>query len=122
MVLSATADFSLDPVLAERVCCNRNAGSRRVATPSNRVNRRNREKLNQRLRGLEDRQQAREQYRLARQKAYRVASMMRQQGTLRGARMYLELKGIAYRESPNPVTGGSELNGSLARSFGLATA
>jgi hypothetical protein len=73
------------------------------------VNRRNREKLNQRLRGLEDRQQAREQYRLARQKAYRVASMMRQQGTLRGARMYLELKGIAYRESPNPVTGGSEL-------------
>jgi hypothetical protein len=35
--------------------------------------------------------------------------MMREQGTLRGARKYLELKGIPYRESVNPVTGGSEL-------------
>ena len=35
--------------------------------------------------------------------------MMREQGTLRGARKYLELKGIAYRESLNPATGVSEL-------------
>ena len=35
--------------------------------------------------------------------------MMREQGTLRGARKYLELKGIPYRESLNPATGGSEL-------------
>ena len=73
------------------------------------MNSRNREKLNQQLRGLEYRQQAREQYRLARQKAYRIASMMREQGTLRGARKYLELKGIPYRESLNPETGDSEL-------------
>jgi hypothetical protein len=73
------------------------------------VNRRIREKLNQRLRGLEYRQQARERHQIARQRAYRIASMMREQGTLRGARKYLELKGIPYRESLNPATGGSEL-------------
>jgi hypothetical protein len=35
--------------------------------------------------------------------------MMREQGTIRGARKYLELKGIPYRESLNPATGASEL-------------
>ena len=35
--------------------------------------------------------------------------MMREQGTLRGARKYLELKGIPYRESVNPVSGNCEL-------------
>lgn len=70
---------------------------------------RTREKLKDRLRGLEYRQRAREQQRAERQKAYRVASMMREQGTLRGARKYLELKGIPYRESVDPGTGNREL-------------
>jgi hypothetical protein len=35
--------------------------------------------------------------------------MMREQGTLRGARKYLELKGIPYTQSLNPATGGSDL-------------
>jgi len=35
--------------------------------------------------------------------------MMREQGTLRGARKYLELKGIPYRESVNPASGNCEL-------------
>jgi hypothetical protein len=70
---------------------------------------RTRQKLSDKLRGLEYRQHAREQQRAERQKAYRVASMMREQGTLRGARKYLELKGIPYRESIDPATGNREL-------------
>jgi hypothetical protein len=58
---------------------------------------------------LEYRQHHREQQRAVRQKAYRIASMMREQGTLRGARKYLELKGIPYRESLNPTTGNLDL-------------
>jgi hypothetical protein len=73
------------------------------------LDKRIREKLNQRLRGLEYRQQAREQQRAVRQKAYRMASMMREQGTLRGARKYLEIKGIPFRESVDPATGNREL-------------
>ena len=73
------------------------------------LDKRIREKLNQRLRGLEYRQQAREQQRAIRQKAYRMASMMREQGTLRGARKYLEIKGIPFRESVDPATGNREL-------------
>ena len=73
------------------------------------LDKRIREKLGQRLRGLEYRQQAREQQRALRQKAYRMASMMREQGTLRGARKYLEIKGIPFRESIDPVTGNLEL-------------
>jgi hypothetical protein len=73
------------------------------------LDKRIREKLNQRLRGVEYRQQAREQQRAIRQKAYRFASMMREQGTLRGARKYLEIKGIPFRESIDPVTGNREL-------------
>jgi hypothetical protein len=68
-----------------------------------------RDRLRDKLRGLEYRQRAREQHRAERQKAYRIASMMREQGTLRGARKYLELKGIPYRESTNPTTGHREL-------------
>ena len=68
-----------------------------------------REKLKDKLRGLEYRQRARAQQRAARQKAYRIASMMRDQGTLRGARKYLELKGIPYRESVDPRTGHRQL-------------
>ena len=75
----------------------------------NPLDRRIREKLNQRLSGLEYRQLAREQSRAARQKAYRIASMMREQGTLRGARKYLEIKGIPYHEAIDPATGNSEL-------------
>jgi hypothetical protein len=73
------------------------------------LDKRIREKLNQRLRGLEYRQQAREQQRAIRQKTYRMASMMREQGTLRGARKYLEIKGIPFRESIDPATGNREL-------------
>ena len=75
----------------------------------NPLDKRIREKLNQRLRGLEYRQQAREQQRAARQRAYRIASMMREQGTLRGARKYLEIKGIPFCESVDPETGNREL-------------
>jgi hypothetical protein len=70
---------------------------------------RTREKLKDKLGGLEYRQRAREQQRTERQKAYRIANMMREQGTLRGARKYLELKGIPYRESVDPATGNREL-------------
>jgi hypothetical protein len=73
------------------------------------LDKRIREKLNQRLRGLEYRQQAREQQRAIRQRTYRMASMMREQGTLRGARKYLEIKGIPFRESIDPATGNREL-------------
>ncbi len=73
------------------------------------MNKRIRERLNQKLRGLEYRQLDREKQRALRQKAYRIASMMREQGTLRGARKYLELKGIPYRESVDPASGNREL-------------
>src|SRR5713226_2408866 len=76
---------------------------------ANRVDRRIRDKLNEKLRGLEYRQRAREQQRAARQKAYQITSMMREQGTLRGARKYLELKGIPYHESVDAATGHREL-------------
>ncbi len=68
-----------------------------------------RKKLEQRLHGLAYRQQAREQQRAERQKAYRLAAMMRQQGTLRGARKYFELKSIPYHESVDALTGCHEL-------------
>ncbi len=64
-----------------------------------------RQKLEQRLRGFEYRQRARKEHRAARQKAYRIASMMREQGTLRGARKYLDFKGIPYQQNSNPATG-----------------
>ena len=64
-----------------------------------------RQKLEQRLRGFEYRQRARREHRAARQKAYRIASMMREQGTLRGARKYLDFKGIPYQQNSNPATG-----------------
>ena len=73
------------------------------------MKRHTREKLEQRLRGLEYRQQAREQQRGERQKAYRIAAMMREQGTLRGARKYFELKSIPYHESVDAATGRHEL-------------
>ena len=73
------------------------------------MKRRTRQKLEDKLRGLEYRQGARERQRAERQKAYRIASMMREQGTLRGARKYLELKGIPYRESVDPASGNREL-------------
>ena len=73
------------------------------------MKRRTRQKLEDKLRGLEYRQGAREQQRAERQKAYRIASMMREQGTLRGARKYLDLKGIPYRESVDPASGQREL-------------
>lgn len=57
------------------------------------------------MRGLEYRQQAREERRTARQRAYRMAAMMREQGTLRGARRYLELKGVRYCQAVDPRTG-----------------
>ena len=65
--------------------------------------------MKQTLRGLEYRQQAREQQRAERQKAYRIAAMMREQGTLRGARKYFELKSIPYHESVDASTGHREL-------------
>ncbi len=64
-----------------------------------------RRKLEQRLRGFEYRQRARNEQRAARQKAYRITSMMREQGTLRGARKYLDFKGIPYRRDSDPATG-----------------
>jgi hypothetical protein len=73
------------------------------------LNKRIRERLSQKLRGLEYRQLDRERQRALRQKTYRIASMMREQGTLRGARKYLELKGIPYRESVDPASGHREL-------------
>ena len=73
------------------------------------LDKRIREKLNQRLSGLEYRQQARQQQRAIRQRAYRMVSMMREQGTLRGARKYLEIKGIPFQESVDPATGNREL-------------
>jgi hypothetical protein len=73
------------------------------------LKKRTREKLHDRLRGLEYRQQAREQQRSERQKAYRIAAMMREQGTLRGARKYFELKSIPYHESVDAATGCHEL-------------
>ena len=73
------------------------------------MNKRIRDRLNQKLRGLEYRQMDREKERSVRQKAYRMASMMRDQGTLRGARKYLELKGIPFRESIDPASGNREL-------------
>lgn len=75
----------------------------------NALNKRIRERLSQKLRGLEYRQLDRERQRALRQKTYRIASMMREQGTLRGARKYLELKGIPYRESVDPDSGHREL-------------
>ena len=77
-----------------------------------------REKLTQALRGLEYRQQAREQTRAERQRAYRIAAIMREQGTLRGARKYFELKGIPFRESIDPATGRRELT--VARQITLS--
>ena len=73
------------------------------------LDKRIRARLDQRLQGLEYRQRVREQRRAARQKAYQIASMMREQGTLRGARKYLELKGIPYRETVDPASGNREL-------------
>ena len=73
------------------------------------MNKRIRDRLKQKLRGLEYRQLDREKQRALRQKAYRIASMMREQGTLRGARKYLDLKGIPYRESVDPASGQREL-------------
>jgi hypothetical protein len=73
------------------------------------LKKRTREKLKERLSGLEYRQRDRERQRAERQKAYRIASMMREQGTLHGARTYLELKGIPFRESIDPITGHREL-------------
>jgi len=61
------------------------------------------------LLGFEYRQRAREQQRAERQKAYRIASMMHEQGTLRGARRYLEYKGIPFHECVDPATGNREL-------------
>lgn len=86
----------LDPAHAGTIWCNA-------------LKKHTREKLQQRLRGLEYRQQAREQQRAERQKAYHIAAMMREQGTLRGARKYFELKGIPYRESVDAATGRREL-------------
>jgi len=73
------------------------------------LKKRTREKLHQRLEGLEYRQQARELQRAERQRAYRLAAMMREQGTLRGARKYFELKSIPYHESVDATTGCHEL-------------
>jgi hypothetical protein len=73
------------------------------------LDKRVRAKLDEKLRGLEYRQRVREQRRAGRQKAYQIASMMREQGTLRGARKYLELKGIPYQESVDPASGNREL-------------
>lgn len=73
------------------------------------MDKRIREKLTQRLAGLEYRQRARDEQRAFRQKAYRIAAMMRQQGTLRGARQYLDLKRIPYHEQVDPVTGNTAL-------------
>ena len=75
----------------------------------NALDKRIRDRLNRLLQGWEYRQRAREQHRAVRQKAYQIASMMREQGTLRGARKYLELKGIPYRESIDPASGNCEL-------------
>ena len=69
------------------------------------MKRRTRQKLEDKLRGLEYRQGARERQRAERQKAYRIASMMREQGTLRGARKYLDFKSIPYQQNSNPATG-----------------
>ena len=60
-----------------------------------------RRKLEQRLRGFEYRQRARSEQRAARQKAYRITSMMREQG----ARKYLDFKGIPYRRDTDSATG-----------------
>ncbi|HUJ20839.1 MAG TPA: hypothetical protein VLX58_04915 [Bryobacteraceae bacterium] len=73
------------------------------------MDKRIRNKLEQKLRGLEYRQQAREERRSARQRAHHMAVMMREQGTLRGARKYLDLKGIPYREFTDPATGHHKL-------------
>lgn len=69
------------------------------------MDKRIREKLKQRLQGFEYRQRDREQQRSARQRGYRIANMMREQGTLNGARKYLELKGVVYNQSADPRTG-----------------
>src|SRR5947209_12842755 len=94
----------LDLAPSGRVWCIGSAGQclRRKPLPASgeiSLDRRIREKLQEKLRGLEYRQRARQEQRAARQKAYRIASMMREQGTLRGARKYLELKRIPYSES-----------------------
>lgn len=73
------------------------------------MDKRIRKRLNERLGGLEYRQRAREQQRAVRQKAYQIASMMREQGTLKGARKYLEMKGIPFRELVDPASGNLEL-------------
>ncbi len=73
------------------------------------MKKRTREKLEQRLNGLEYRQEAREQQRSERQRAYQLAAMMREQGTLRGARKYFELKSIPFHESVDAATGHHEL-------------
>ena len=70
-----------------------------------RLQERIRQKLEARLRGFEYRQQGRKEHRAARQKAYRITSMMREQGTLRGARKYLDFKGIPYRQDSDRATG-----------------
>jgi hypothetical protein len=69
------------------------------------LDKRTREKLQQKLSGFEYRQRARDQQRAARQKAYRITAMMRDQGTLRGARKYLDLKGVPYCEAVDPASG-----------------
>jgi hypothetical protein len=69
------------------------------------MDKRIRERLKRRLQGFEYRQRDREQQRSARQRAYRTASMMREQGTLAGARKYLDMKGVAYRQTDDPRTG-----------------
>ena len=69
------------------------------------MDKRIREKLKQRLQGFEYRQRDREQQRSARQRTYRISSMMREQGTLNGARKYLDLKGVRYQQSADPRTG-----------------
>ena len=65
--------------------------------------------MRQKLSGLEYRQLAREQQRAERQKTYQLAAMMREHGTLRGARRYFELKSIPYHESVDAITGRHEL-------------
>jgi hypothetical protein len=64
-----------------------------------------REIVAERLRGFEYRQEARNAARSARTRSNRAAAMMRENGTLKGARQYLRYKGVDFTETVDPVNG-----------------
>jgi hypothetical protein len=64
-----------------------------------------REIVAERLKGFEYRQEARNRERAAEKRSRKKSALGHQQGTLKGARLYFELKGIQVQEARDSATG-----------------